>query len=99
MLEPRAAKELSAAVRVLMPTHLPLIVFFREEEVERMAASAGDHVVDAYAAAAAAEALSARAALVRRMRKDGALVLDVRPEELTMGVVKQYLEIKARRLL
>jgi len=99
VLEPRAAKELSAAVRVLMPTHLPLVVFFREEEVERMAATPGERPIDAYAAAAAAEALTARAALVRRMRKDGALVLDVRAEELTMGLVKQYLEIKARRLL
>jgi uncharacterized protein (DUF58 family) len=99
VLEPRAAKELAAAVRVLMPTHLPLVVFFREDELERLAGNPGEKQVDLYAAAAAAEALTARAALIRRMKRDGAIVLDARPEEVTMSLVKRYLEVKARRLL
>lgn len=99
VLEPRAAKELAAAVRLLVPKHLPLVVFFREEEIERLAGTPGDAAVDLYAAAAAAEALTARAALIRRMRRDGALVVDARPDEVTMSLVKRYLEVKARRLL
>ncbi len=101
VLEPQTAKELASAVRVLLPTHLPLCVFLREPALGALATGDGSagRDEDAFAMAAAAEALTFREGLLRRIRREGALVLDARPEDVTMALVSRYLEVKARRLL
>lgn len=103
VLDPRSAKELAAAVRSLLPRHLPLCVLMRDSEVEALAMD--DRPPDTSAKegalirAAAAESLAWRDAILRSLRDAGALVLDARPEEVTPLLVSRYLEVKARRLL
>jgi uncharacterized protein (DUF58 family) len=99
ILDPRGAKDLSAAVRSLVPRHLPLCVLMRDVDVEDLALAEPRDEVDLYVRAAAAESITWRDAIVRGLRSAGALVLDGRPAEITPLLVKQYLEIKARRLL
>lgn len=99
LLEPRSARELAAAVKSLMPRHLPLCVLMRDEEVEALATSPIMNESDALVRAAAAETLAWRDGIVRTLKNAGALVLDARPEEVTPLLVKRYLEVKARRLL
>jgi uncharacterized protein (DUF58 family) len=55
--------------------------------------------VDPYVRGAAAELSGFRDRLVRDLKKQGALVLDVSPEQLTPQLINRYLEIKARHLL
>jgi uncharacterized protein (DUF58 family) len=99
LLEPRAAKELAASLRGLLPLHLPLCVLLRDTEVEAMAVSAASDTADLFVRAAAAEQLLAREAVIRGLRQSGVLVLDTTPAELTGDLVKRYLDVKARRLL
>lgn len=99
LLEPRSARDLAAAVKSLMPRHLPLCVLMRDEEVEALASAPITSEQDALVRAAAAETLAWRDGIVRSLKNAGALVLDARPEEVTPLLVKRYLEVKARRLL
>jgi uncharacterized protein (DUF58 family) len=104
LLDPRSAKELAAAVKMLLPRHLPLCVLMRDMEVESLAvapprAAGSERDVDLLVRAAAAESIAWRDGVVRTLKNAGALVLDARPEEVTPLLVKRYLEVKARRLL
>ena len=93
-----AAEELLRSVRQLRPRHLPLVVMFRDVDVEALAVP-DDGAAQPWDAGAAAELLGWRAGIVSQLRSQGALVLDVRPEDLTIRLVNQYLEIKARHQL
>jgi uncharacterized protein (DUF58 family) len=99
LIDARSARELSSAVRSLLPRHLPLCVFMRDEDVEALATVPAHGARDLYVRAAAAEALTARDDLMRSLRNAGVLVLDARPEDLTPALVRSYLDVKARRLL
>ena len=99
LLEPRSAKELASSLRGLLPRHLPLCVLMRDTDVEALAVAPAATAEDLYVRAAAAESLAWRDALIRSLRKDGVLVLDARPGDVTPALVKSYLEVKARRLL
>ncbi len=99
LLEPRSARDLAAAVKSLMPRHLPLCVLMRDEEVEALATAPITSEADALVRAAAGESLAWRDGIVRSLKNAGALVLDARPDEVTPLLVKRYLEVKARRLL
>ncbi len=99
LLEPRSAKELAAALKGLLPRHLPLCVLLRDTDVEALATAPAPTVEDLYVRAAAAESLAWRDALVRGLRRAGVLVLDAAPADLTPELVKGYLDVKARRLL
>jgi uncharacterized protein (DUF58 family) len=99
LLEPRSARDLAAAVKSLMPRHLPLCVLMRDEEVEALATAPITTETDALVRAAAGESLAWRDSIVRSLKNSGALVLDARPDEVTPLLVKRYLEVKARRLL
>ena len=99
LLDPRGAKDLAAAVKSLMPRHLPLCVLMRDPEVEALALAPAHGEQDLLVRAAAGETLAWRDGIVRALRNAGALVLDARPEDVTPQLVKRYLEVKARRLL
>jgi uncharacterized protein (DUF58 family) len=99
LLEPRSARDLAAAVKSLMPRHLPLCVLMRDDEVEQLATAPVTSEDDVLVRAAAGESLAWREGIVRSLRSSGALVLDARPHDVTPLLVKRYLEVKARRLL
>ena len=99
LLEPRSARDLAAAVKSLMPRHLPLCVLMRDEEVEALATAPVTSEDDVLVRAAAGESLAWRDSIVRALKSSGALVLDARPHDVTPLLVKRYLEVKARRLL
>ena len=99
VLDQRSARELAAALRTLLPRHLPLCVLMRDQDLEAMVAAPPSSEEDLFAKAAAAEQIAAREDLLRALRKAGVLVLDAKPGDVTPELVKRYLEIKARRLL
>jgi uncharacterized protein (DUF58 family) len=99
LLEPRSAKELAAAMKMLMPRHLPLCILMQDPELSDLATADVETEGDLYVRAAAAESLGFREAILHQLRASGVLVLDARPEEMTPTLVNRYLEVKARRLL
>lgn len=86
-------------VRALRGTHLPLVVLFRDTDIEALAEPGARTGHDAYTKAAAAEILRNQRALASDMKRAGALVLEADPRALTAKLVSRYLELKARSLL
>jgi len=98
----RGAQALRHLARSLQPRHLPLFVMLRDTDLDKLydsAAEAKSTRGQLYAAAAAAEMIAWRNGLLRRLRADGVLVLDVAPERLTPALIERYLEVKAQHLL
>lgn len=99
-----AAQELLRLMRGLLPRHLPLLVPFRDIEIDALALgqspeTTADTGSGPYVRAAAAELVSFRDRLVRDLKRRGAHVLDCTPGDLTPSLINRYLEIKARHLL
>ncbi|MBX3183287.1 MAG: DUF58 domain-containing protein [Polyangiaceae bacterium] len=99
VMDEQVAATLVKRAAALSRRHLPLVVLFRDAEVERLAAAPLVGPAGLYTRGAAAEILRWQAGLVRELRRAGAQVLDVFPRELTPALINRYLEIKARRLL
>ncbi|MFO7562962.1 MAG: DUF58 domain-containing protein [Enhygromyxa sp.] len=110
VIDERAAEELLRVTRGLFPRHLPLIVLFRDVEVHALlegsaraalprAGGQQPSELELYTRGAAAELISWREQLIRTLKKQGALILDVDPSGLTPALINRYLEIKARHLL
>lgn len=79
--------------------HLPLLVLFRHPGLHHLMSTPANSTLDWYVRGAAAELLLWRRQLIRRLRQQGALVLEVHPHQLTTSLVRRYLEIKARHWL
>lgn len=92
-----AAETLVRRVRAIGRRHLPLIICFRDLEVEALADPKGSS--DLYLKGAAAEHLLWQKSLMQDLKRGGALVLETTARELTGKLVSRYLQIKAQRLL
>lgn len=92
-----AAETLVRRVRAVGRRHLPLIICFRDLEVEALADPRGNS--DLYLKGAAAEHLRWQKSLMQDLKRGGALVLETTARELTGKLVSRYLQIKAQRLL
>jgi uncharacterized protein (DUF58 family) len=91
-----AAETLVRRVRAIGRRHLPLIICFRDLEVEALADPKGS---DLYLKGAAAEHLRWQKSLMHELKRGGAMVLETTARELTGRLVSRYLQIKAQRLL
>jgi uncharacterized protein (DUF58 family) len=91
-----AAETLVRRVRAIGRRHLPLIICFRDLEVEALADPKGS---DLYLKGAAAEHLRWQKSLMLELKRGGAMVLETTARELTGKLVSRYLQIKAQRLL
>ena len=83
--------------------HLPLAVLLRDSElfdaVDDFEAHPSPSNKTIYEAAAATEVLTWRHQVIRDLKHQGVLAMDLFPEQLTSELVNRYLEIKARHLL
>lgn len=97
VLDTRASQALLAHVARGAQRHLVLVVALRNDEIIAAARPRSHgNVALAYEAAAAEELIQSRDEALERMRRTGAVVLDVSPSEMTAAVVNRYLELKAR---
>jgi uncharacterized protein (DUF58 family) len=102
VVDDQAAREVSQLMRGLLPRHLPLVVLFRDIEVDQLAepvANRAEVDLDLYMRGSASELIVWRDRLVRELGKTGVLTLDTTPQKLTPALLNRYLEIKARQLL
>ncbi len=91
-----ASEALVANLASLRPRHLPLVVTMRNPDLDRAATKRPKELSQAYRRAAAEELLERRGDALAEMRRAGAVVLDVHPEQVSVTVVEQYLELKRR---
>ena len=83
----------------LLRRHLVLFVAIAQPEVESIAQARPVNVEQMFRAAAAQEMAGRRELLLARLREQGALTLDLNPEELTSSVLNQYLPVKERAMV
>ncbi len=97
------AHQIKQYMSSLTGRHLPLAIFLRDREmysaVDDFESTTHPSSTAIYQAAAAADVLTWRHQVIRDLRHQGVLALDLFPEQLTSELVNQYLEIKARHLL
>lgn len=84
-------------VSAMTRRHLPLVAWLRDSGLEEMARGQGG--ANLFSGGAAAELLQRRDRQLLALKRRGALVLDVEPGALTPGLVSEYLQVKARKLL
>ena len=106
------AEQIGRHLDALSGRHLPLAVLLKDHDltdradfpIDRFAgrealALTADERSALYEAAVAVDLLEWRRKVLRDFRATGAMTLDVFPEELTVPLINQYLQIKAAHLL
>ena len=91
--------DLLAAVRMLMPRHLPLLLVLTDPDLAAAAQELPQTQDALYRTLVASELVQGRALLVRELRQLGALVVETTPEDSGVAAVNAYLDVKRRQLL
>ncbi len=79
--------------------HLPVLALLRDHRIFDFADYPDMDDAVLYRSAAAAQMLTWRNEVIRRIERQGVLVVDAFPEQLTSPLVNHYLEAKAKHLL
>ena len=79
--------------------HLLLFAAITQPEVAKLTEKAPGSVADLYRYTAAQEMLQRRELLLRTLRQQGALALELPPGNLATGLVNQYLDVKERGVI
>jgi uncharacterized protein (DUF58 family) len=83
----------------LLRRHVLLFVAMAQPDVEAIAKDLPKNVEQMFRAAAAQELVMRRELLLARLREQGALTLDLDPDQLTSAVLNQYLKVKERAMV
>lgn len=95
LVDLEASERLVTHTAALYPQHLPLLIAIQDSELHKLSRLTPVRQDDVYTAAVATRLLERRALALAAMRRQGALVLDVAPPELTTRAVNEYLATKA----
>lgn len=99
LAETAATPEVIEAAMRLVSRHLVLFVVLGQPDLGKFLAKRPETATAMYRYAAGLELVLRREALLRRMRGQGALTLEITPEKLAVGLVNQYLRIKEENLI
>lgn len=99
LIDPAVSSRLLGHLAVLARKHLVMFVTIADPVTAAMAEAVPASVGAAYEKAAAARALGGRAEALRYLARQGVVVVDRPPQELTLGVINAYLAVKAKGLV
>lgn len=91
--------DLLAAVRMLLPRHLPLLLVLDDRLLQQEAAAEPTTHAGLARMLAAADIVDGRAQLTQELRSCGALVVHTTPADAGVAAVNAYLDVKRRQLL
>jgi len=91
--------DLLAALRMMVPRHLPLLLVLEDAGLQATAHSLPANRADLCRTLVATELVQDRARLIRDLRHLGALVAETTPEGIGEAAVNAYLDVKRRQLL
>ena len=97
--EPGDHGDLLAAIRMLVPRHLPLVMVLTDPVLDATAESLPSDQRELCRTLVAGDVVHGRQQLVRELRKLGALVVETAPGDLGVAAVNAYLDVKRRQLL
>lgn len=83
----------------LLHRHVLLFVAMAQTDVEAIAGARPKNIQQMFRASAAQELTSRRERVLASLREQGALTLDLDPDELTSAVLNQYLRVKERAMI
>lgn len=93
------ANQIHKHLRTMVGRHLPLGVLLRDQDLFSAADTNWRSDRELYRSAAAAEIVCWRHDVIRDLKHQGVLALDLPPADMTAPLINQYLEVKARHLL
>ena len=99
LAETAATPEVIECAAKMAARHLVLLCVMGQPELRNLVAVAPKSAADMYHYTAALEIVQRRGILLRRVRQQGALTLEVDPRGLSTALVNRYLEVKERSLL
>ncbi len=99
LAETAATPEVIESALRLLPRHLMLFIAMGQPDLDRLLARRPESAGEMYRYVAGMELTHRRELLLRRLRQQGALALEIAPGRLAVGLVNQYLQIKERSLL
>lgn len=99
LMDEDTSRELVSYLRILRPRHLPLCVTLQDTNIVRAANTLVQTTDEMYERTVALDMLAERRKVLESLSKQGAIILDTPPEDLTVAVVNRYLELKYRQLL
>jgi len=99
LAETAATPEVIECAAKMAHRHLVLLGIIGQPELRRLVATEPQNTNEMYHYTAALEVVQRRDLLLRRLRQQGALTLEVEPERLSTALVNRYLEVKEQGLL
>jgi uncharacterized protein (DUF58 family) len=99
LAETAATPEVIECAATMATRHLVVLGIIGQPELRRLVAATPENAGAMYHYTAALEIVQRRDLLLRRLRQQGALTLEVDPAGLSTALVNQYLEVKERSLL
>lgn len=95
----RASEALARYMPRLAPRHVPLLVTIRDPALEQETQQIPSSSERVYRRAVAGQLVAERRLLLEKLRRQGVFTLDVSAENLSMAIVSQYLELKAKHFV
>ena len=83
-------------LRKIARHHLLVVVFFENSEISRVISSTPKNVEDIYVKTIAEKFMTGKRLIVKELGKYGIQTVLAQPENITIGVINKYLELKAR---
>lgn len=99
LMEGESARSLTKQLLSLHPSHLPLCVTLKSQDLIDRASRIPAASQEVYERAIAAQVLSEREQTLAGLRQKGCLVLDEAPAKLSVSLVNKYLELKGKGML
>lgn len=99
LVDPDASSVLLTQMARLSRRHLPLCITMRDADVDRALDAPVRALHDAFLQMAAGEVRQAYEAVMTKLTRSGALVVNAPADGLSMATVNRYLDVKARGLL
>ncbi|HLW79826.1 MAG TPA: DUF58 domain-containing protein [Terriglobia bacterium] len=99
LAETAATPEVIESAARLVGRHLVVFAAIGQPEMGQLMARRPESAEEMYRYIAALEMVQRRELLLRRLRQQGAMALELVPGQLAAGIVNQYLQIKERSLL
>jgi uncharacterized protein (DUF58 family) len=99
LAETAATPEVIECAAKMATRHLVLLGIIGQPELRRLVAAGPENASEMYRYTAALEVVQRRDLLLRRLRQQGALTLEVDASRMSTALVNRYLEVKERSLL
>jgi uncharacterized protein (DUF58 family) len=99
LAETAATPEVIECAAKMATRHLVLLGIIGQPELRRLVAAGPENASAMYRYTAALEVVQRRDLLLRRLRQQGALTLEVDASRMSTALVNRYLEVKERSLL